>query len=285
MKKLVALLLSLCLVMGMLAVASAGTYTPGTYEGTGKGYGETVKVTVKVTVDEEKITAVEITGDEEVPFGQPQFDAYAAAVVEKQSADIDAVAGATMTRDGVKEAVENALAAARGEEKAAPAGDIAFTAGTYEATADGYNGVVTGEVTFSDTAVTDIKITGGMETKHVGDVAFDIMIPEMIEVNGSGVDGVSGATFSSRALRNIVNSAAEQAENSWWSNLINSAEEKLTGTTAKFEDALNRLMEALAVMIVTNCIIPIVVLLFFVWLVKTVLNLDVNLNLAALRRK
>ena len=211
MKKLVALLLSLCLVMGMLAVASAGTYTPGTYEGTGKGYGETVKVTVKVTVDEEKITAVEITGDEEVPFGQPQFDAYAAAVVEKQSADIDAVAGATMTRDGVKEAVENALAAARGEEKAAPAGDIAFTAGTYEATADGYNGVVTGEVTFSDTAVTDIKITGGMETEHVGDVAFDIMIPEMIEVNGSGVDGVSGATFSSRALRNIVNSAAEQA--------------------------------------------------------------------------
>ena len=212
MKKLVALLLSLCLVFGMLAVASAGTYTPGTYEGTGKGYGETVKVTVKVTVDEEKITAVEITGDEEVPFGQPQFDTYAAAVVEKQSADIDAVAGATMTRDGVKEAVENALAAARGEEKADSAAELAFKPGTYEATADGYNGVVTAEVTFSESRLENVVITGGMETQHVGDVAFDIMIPEMVEVNGSGVDGVSGATFSSRALRNIVNSAAEQAE-------------------------------------------------------------------------
>nr|MCR5566452.1 FAD-dependent oxidoreductase [Clostridiales bacterium] len=211
MKKLVALLLSLCLVMGMLAIASAGTYTPGTYEGTGKGYGETVHVTVKVTVDEDKITAVEITGDEELPFGQPQFDTYAAAVVEKQSADIDAVAGATMTRDGVKEAVENALAAARGEEKTAPAGDIAFTAGTYQATAYGYNGDVTFDVTFSDTNVTAITFVSGMETAHVGSDAFDIMIPEMLEANGTGVDGVSGATFSSRALRNIVNDAAEQA--------------------------------------------------------------------------
>ena len=31
---------------------------------------------------------------------------------------------------------------------------------------------------------------------------------------------------------------------------------------------LNRFLEALAVMLVTSCLIPILVLLFFVWLVK-----------------
>ena len=127
-------------------------------------------------------------------------------------------------------------------------------------------------------------------------IAIALVIPASAWVSGmiqktydasieQTIEAAKDSTSEVEKGADAVNSAAEQAENSWWSNLINSAEEKLTGTTAKFEDALNRLMEALAVMIVTNCIIPIVVLLFFVWLVKTVLNLDVNLNLAALRRK
>ncbi|MBP5726683.1 MAG: FAD-dependent oxidoreductase, partial [Clostridia bacterium] len=119
---------------------------------------------------------------------------------------MDTVAGATATQKAVLEAVGKALADA-GE---APA-ELAFTAGEYEATAYGYNGNVTGKVTFSDTALTAIEIVSSMETGHVGTDAFSIMIPEMIEANGTGVDGVSGATFSGRALREIVNAAAEQA--------------------------------------------------------------------------
>ena len=38
-----------------------------------------------------------------------------------------------------------------------------------------------------------------------------VMIADMIAANGSGVDAVAGATFSSRALRTAVNAAAEQA--------------------------------------------------------------------------
>ena len=205
MKKLVALLLSLCLAFGMLAVASAETKT-----GAAQGFGSEVKVTV--TVEDGKITAIDADDSgESYPVARADsVEKVIAAIIEANGTDgVDVNTGATFTCTAIVEAVNKALA--EGGEEAAPAGDIAFTAGTYEATADGYNGVVTGEVTFSDTAVTDIKITGGMETAHVGDVAFDIMIPEMIQANGSGVDSVSGATFSSRALRNIVNSAAEQA--------------------------------------------------------------------------
>ena len=44
------------------------------------------------------------------------------------------------------------------------------------------------------------------------------------------------------------------------------------------ETSLNNFIEALAVMIVTSCVIPILVLMFFVWLVKTLLNVEIHAN-------
>ncbi|MBQ7519271.1 MAG: FAD-dependent oxidoreductase [Clostridia bacterium] len=115
-----------------------------------------------------------------------------------------------MTRDGIKEAVEKALATARGEDTANDAA-LAFTPGEYTATYQGYIAPVTVKVTFSADKLEAIEVVSSRETDHVGSVVFDIMIPDMIEANGSGVDGVSGATFSTRALRNAVIDAAEQA--------------------------------------------------------------------------
>ena len=42
-------------------------------------------------------------------------------------------------------------------------------------------------------------------------MAFEPVIADILAANGTGVDGVSGATFSSNAIRNAVNDAAEQA--------------------------------------------------------------------------
>ncbi len=214
MRKILALLLSLCLLLSCVAFAEGAGFTPGTYEGTGKGFGETKPVIVKVTVDENAITAVEIEGEEELPFGQQAFPTYIEALIGRTDGQIDAVAGATMSRDGVAEAVENALAQARGEAVEAPAeGGVAltFTPGTYEATTEGYNGPVTVAVTYGADKIEKIEVTNSVETDHVGTLAYDIMIPEMIEANGSGVDGVSGATFTTRALRGAVEATAEEA--------------------------------------------------------------------------
>ena len=207
MKKLVALLLSFCLLFGMLAVASADAETR---TGAAQGFGSEVKVTV--TVEDGKITALDVDDSGETytlgGFDRAEtVEKLIEAIVAAGTVDgVDTVAGATATQKAVLEAVGKALA----EGTEAPA-DLAFTAGTYEATAYGYNGNVTGNVTFSESKLEDIKITASVETAHVGDVAYDIMIPEMLAANGSGVDGVSGATFTSRALRAIVNDAAEQA--------------------------------------------------------------------------
>ncbi len=209
MKKVFSILLLLCFVFSATFV-SAADFKPGTYEATGKGYSEAFDVTVKVTVNETAITAVEIEGEGEVPFGIPLFKQYGDSLIGRSDAKIDAVTGATMTRNGISEAVEKALAEARGEstQNNAP---VSFTPGEYSASAEGYIGTVTVKVTFDKEKITDIKIESQNETEHVGDVAFDIMIPEMLKANGAGVDGVSGATFSTRALRNAVISAAEKA--------------------------------------------------------------------------
>ena len=205
MKKLVALLLSLCLILGMTAFASAEEKT-----GSAQGFGSEVKVTV--TVEDGKITGLDVddSGETYSLAGFNRADTVEKlieAIVAAGTVDgVDTVAGATATQKAVLEAVGKALADA-GE---APA-ELAFTAGEYEATAYGYNGNVTAKVTFSDTALTGIEITSSMETAHVGTDAFEIMIPDMLQANGTGVDGVSGATFSGRALREIVNAAAEQA--------------------------------------------------------------------------
>ena len=112
---------ALCFVLLVCSAAFAATFNPGSYEGTGKGYGEKVSVKVVVTVDENAITEANISGSEEIPFGQMNFENYSKALIGRTDGDIDAVSGATMTRDGIREAVEAALAQARIAGAALPA--------------------------------------------------------------------------------------------------------------------------------------------------------------------
>ncbi len=48
------------------------------------------------------------------------------------------------------------------------------------------------------------------------------------------------------------------------------------GLAEKAKSTLNRFIEALAVLIVTSCIIPILVILFFIWLVKLLVGADLS---------
>ena len=207
-RKMVALLLAS--VMALTVGVACAEMTPGTYEGVAQGFGG--PVTVKVTVDAAAVTAAEITGEGETPaLGGAAIEQLTTALVGvSDAAAVDAVAGATVTSTAVKEALAAALAQAVGKAPAADAA-LAFTAGTYTATAKGYNGPVEVSVTFTDSAIASIEVTAHKETAHVGDVAFAPMIADMLAANGTGVDGVSGATFSGAALRNAVNDAAEQA--------------------------------------------------------------------------
>ncbi len=53
----------------------------------------------------------------------------------------------------------------------------------------------------------------------------------------------------------------------------------------KAAETLNRFVESLAVMIVTACVIPILVLLFFLWVIRQLTGVDMTARLRRLRRR
>ncbi len=190
------------------AAVSEAIYTPGTYSGTSRGYGG--DVTVTITVDETSITEVTSEGpDETANIGGAALPTLDEEVMTAQSADIEAVSGASMTSGGYVAALEQALAQARGES--VETGSIAFTPGTYEGHGEGFGGDVALSVTFTEDAISSIEVVSNSETEYVGTPAFDIMFDEIMSHTSTGVDVVAGATVTSNAVLAAVEDAAEQA--------------------------------------------------------------------------
>lgn len=203
-------------MLWVMVSCGGAKYTDGTYTGTAAG--RNGDVVVSVTVNNGKIASVDIVQHEETAgLSDAAIAEIPAAIVKKNSTKVDAVSGATVTSKAIMAAVDAALANAGGKadsgkaEKARKNVAVTYTAGTYEGTAMGMNGPVTLEVTFSKDAITDIKVKSSKETGHVGDPVYPIMFKDAIEANGSGIDAVSGATFTSIAVKNALNDAAAKA--------------------------------------------------------------------------
>lgn len=70
--------------------------------------------------------------------------------------------------------------------------------------------------------------------------------------------------------------AKQEEEKGLFSELLSKVTETVSLATDKVEKVLNHYMEAMAVLMVTSCAIPILVLVFFVWLVKIVLGVEIH---------
>lgn len=93
--------------------ASKGAFKDGTYEGVStKGMHGELKVEVKVTSG--KISAVSVTSHKETEgIGTAAIDQIPAKIIEKQSTEVDAISGATITSVAILEAVAGALEKAK----------------------------------------------------------------------------------------------------------------------------------------------------------------------------
>ena len=112
MKKLFALLLTFAL---LCSTAYAAAYTPGVY--TASEFGMNGDVTVTMTFSDAQITDVTVAGEKETPgIGTLALDALPAAILEAQSADVDAVSGATITSEALLKAAAACIAQAAGSE-------------------------------------------------------------------------------------------------------------------------------------------------------------------------
>lgn len=93
-------------------VASDTVYKDGSYTGTGKGRGGDMEVTVTIT--DGKISDIVVNSHaESSDIGAPALDKLIQNAIAANSAEIDGASGATMTSDGFREAVAQALAKAQ----------------------------------------------------------------------------------------------------------------------------------------------------------------------------
>ena len=99
----------LCL-LSALTIMISSTVSAKTIEGVGAGYKGDIKV--NVTYEGNEIKGVEILKHEETAFTKKAMEQITKEIVENQSIEIDNVAGATYTSEGIKEAVGSAVAQA-----------------------------------------------------------------------------------------------------------------------------------------------------------------------------
>ena len=83
--------------------------------------------------------------------------------------------------------------------------------GTYSATAKGFGGDITVDVTLAGGKITDVKAVGDSETAGLGSVAVEKMPGKLLAAQSLDVDAVSGATVSSNAICKAFTDALAQA--------------------------------------------------------------------------
>ena len=59
----------------------------------------------------------------------------------------------------------------------------------------------------------------------------------------------------------------------------------LTSVSEELLNQVNRLIEWFAVMVVTSCVIPILVLVFFLWMANLILGINIDVPMSALKAR
>lgn len=218
-RKFLAVLLALCLALGLWACSSApqDSTDPGsetttavseiqTFTGTAKGYGG--DVTVTITVDGGVMTDVSAVGEDESPdIGGKAVEQLPAKILEAQSPDVDGISGATFSSNAIKEAAKAAMT----EAGLLEAVTAAVKPGTYTYTYRGYCSDVTVATTVDESGITDIEIVSQDETVGIGSYALERLPKAILENQTVYADTISGATASSNAVISAVKDALNEA--------------------------------------------------------------------------
>ena len=198
---------------------AAGSLTDGSYTAEGKGISGDVPVTV--TYEDGKAVCIEIENDSALE--EDDFKAVLAAIIGcrsqavKAAVEIDrtavenAVAATEFSVDAAIEAASAAEAAASATEPGTLTNG-ALTDGTYTASGKGYDGEVPVTVTIEGGKIASVTVGYNYATSGIGLMAIDQLPAKIVAANGTeGIDAVSGATVTSKAIFTAVNSCLKQA--------------------------------------------------------------------------
>lgn len=200
-------------------------YTDGTYEGSGTGFRGDMKLSV--VVKDGIISAVSVvSSDDDAEFFEKAMNQIVPQIIQTQSAEVDAVSGATYSSDGIIQSVKSALSQAGGEisqventetsqemvsETPADSGESNASAiapdGVYEGSGTGFRGAMTVQVTVSGGKITDVQLVSTNDDQKFLDRAVKPVVDQILSQQSAKVDAVSGATYSSNGIMEAVANA------------------------------------------------------------------------------
>lgn len=201
-------------------------YADGIYTGSSRGYGGTVQV--QVTMEGGHITDVQILrAKQETSSFLRRAKRLLKTVLAEQSWEVDAVSEATYTSLGILGAIQNALTGEIVNNPLPPQPKPAeplleevfeepstYLDGVYTATAEGFGGPITVQVTIAGDTITDITIISHEdETTSYFAKARRVVSAILESGTPAEVDAVSGATYSSIGILNAVKQALATAAN------------------------------------------------------------------------
>lgn len=178
----------------------------GVYTGTGRGFGG--EIVVEVTFAGGELTDVKIVSHSETSgVSDPAISQLPQSLVDQQTLDVDTVSGATMSSNGILDAVRNALAEFGGGSADKPIDITTLLPGKYTGTAKGLRDGFNVEVTVAGGKISEIKVLSNNDTPEYADQAIAGLIPSIIDAQSLEVDLISGASFSSQGLLDAVKNA------------------------------------------------------------------------------
>lgn len=186
-------------------------FIAGLYTAKSKGHSSEVQVTAEF--DNSSIKKVTVDSSGETPsIGGKAGEILSSNILKAQSPEFDAVSGASETSSAVERAFDKIYASATGQKSAEK---LPVKNGTYTASSPSFSpiGPMTGEVTFKNNKITDIRITKESDsaTSQWFDVAKSKLIPRLIKSQSLDTDAVTGASTSSGAIKSIVAKTIDEA--------------------------------------------------------------------------
>lgn len=165
------------------------------------------EVTVIMGVKDGVIVEVTAEGPAETDgIGSRALEELPGRMLEGQTWEVDGVSGATYTSKGVCQAAKQCMTAAGLIEEEQTQEEIVRVDGAeyYTAAANGFMGEVDVIIGVKDGKLVDVIARGDQETKGIGTTALEQLPEKMLKAQSWEVDGVSGATLTSRAVKNAA---------------------------------------------------------------------------------
>lgn len=125
-----------------------------------------------------------------------------------------------------------------------------------------------------------VKVADMIETTYASSIKSTIETAKQTTDEIESETGESGQVddkSSNEKSQSDSDSDSKENAGGFFSGLFNKVQEGVSTATANVENVLNNFIEALAILLVTSCLIPILVLIFFVWLVKMLLGLNIDI--------